>query len=59
MFNSGKAVMTNQEITDAYAEAMGYSKGKTKVFGDKSTYWDAQGNEIGDISNETARQFLA
>ena len=65
MFNAGAAReaggkrMTNQEVADAYAAAMGYSSGKAKVFGDKSTYYDAEGNEIGDISNETARQFLA
>jgi hypothetical protein len=51
--------MTNQQVVDAYAKAMGYTSGKAKTFSDKATYYDENGQEIATIANETARQFLA
>jgi TP901 family phage tail tape measure protein len=51
---------TDAEVQKAYAEMMGYDASNVEnKSGNKAVYYDKDGNEIGEISDETARRALA
>jgi hypothetical protein len=58
-YKDGKG-MSDKEAQEAYAKAMGWDVDKTEnKSGNKAVYYDAEGNEVGEISDETARKYLA
>ena len=51
---------SRKDVRQEYADAMGYTYQKSfNPFSTGVTYTDAQGNEVGKVSDNTARQYLA